>query len=363
MDEIVKTHKVDIDKRLLSVSAWDVSPKMRKDVISYLNDYSNGKITRRVSVRNNGTIEKEFNNLKVALTFLKGLDKKNLELFLESLFKDKIVGRYGNPYTIRSKKAIIDALSKFVKWKGLDPSCLTLRIASKRPDPKMLTEEEVKRLFDAVDKPKYQYFLSVLYSSGCRAEEFINIRYSDIELPKGDESYVKLNLRNKFSKTHGRTIMLYGDNVLPSVKAYLNERINDGIQPEEQVFTIHYSSMVKWLKRLGRRVLNKNINFHLFRHSRATHLSDKLNRQQLCVYFGWDFSSPMPDVYIKRSGVAFHEINQKFDMTDREKLKLHIDAQDKKLAKFELLLNNILKLQGLSPDDVDLDELSSDLEK
>jgi integrase len=217
---------------------------------------------------------------------------------------------------------------------------LDVKIRDKPRDPPSLAEEEIEKLYNAIDEPKYQYFISVLYSTGARAEEFHNIRFSDIALPdkeKGEE-YVKVTLRKEYSKTKGRTISLYWKYALPAVKRYLNQRIKEGIKPNEPVFPLKYASMRDWLKRLSNRVLQKDVNFHLLRHSLATHLATKMNRQQLCVYFGWAFSSCMPDVYIDRSGIELKEIDEKFNKTKNEELETEIERL--KLSQEEIMEKN-----------------------
>lgn len=69
------------------------------------------------------------------------------------------------------------------------------------------------------------------------------------------------------------------------------------------------------------RVLNRSIHYHLFRHSSATYYASRLNRQQLCIRYGWAFSSRMPDVYIARIGVDMAELDKKFTGTEVESLK------------------------------------------
>ena len=46
-----------------------------------------------------------------------------------------------------------------------------------------------------------------------------------------------------------------------------------------------------------------------------------MNRQQLCIRYGWSFSSRMPDVYIARAGVDTQELDTKFAGGEIEKFK------------------------------------------
>jgi hypothetical protein len=80
--------------------------------------------------------------------------------------------------------------------------------------------------------------------------------------------------------------------------------------------------------RLGKRVLNKSIHFHLFRHSSATYYATKLNRQELCYRYGWKFSSDMPDTYISRAGMESKELDEKFQATELESLQKKLEKQE-----------------------------------
>ena len=76
-----------------------------------------------------------------------------------------------------------------------------------------------------------------------------------------------------------------------------------------------------FLGRLAKKTLNKNVNPHMLRKSSATYYADKLNRQQLCIRYGWKFSSEMPDVYISRAGVDEEKLKEVFVKTDMEDIK------------------------------------------
>ena len=167
----------------------------------------------------------------------------------------------------------------------------------------------------------------MLFDSGARAEEFHNIRHEDLQLPRNSENFVKLTLKEEYSKTKGRVISLYWHHSLEAIQDYLNDRLRDGLLPAEPVFNGGYSRTRKFLYRLGKRVLGRPVHYHLFRHSSATHYASKLNRQQLCIRYGWRFSSPMPDVYISRAGVEDKELDQKFEATEIGELKQKLEKQ------------------------------------
>jgi hypothetical protein len=162
---------------------------------------------------------------------------------------------------------------------------------------------------------------AVLFDSGARAEEFHNIRFEDIYLPEGKENFVRIALKQEYSKTLGRTIALYWRFSLDAVKEYLSERIATGIKPSDPVFDGTYDATKKFLQRFGQSVLKRPIHYHLFRHSSTTHYATKLNRQELCYRYGWKFSSNMPDIYISRAGMETKQLDEKFTQTELSTLK------------------------------------------
>lgn len=154
-----------------------------------------------------------------------------------------------------------------------------------------------------------------------RAEEFHNIRFEDVYPPEGKENFVRIALKQEYSKTLGRTIALYWKYSVEAVKEYLAERIAAGIKPTDPVFCGNYAATRKFLQRFGRKVLKRSIHYHLFRHSSTTHYATKLNRQELCYRYGWKFSSNMPDVYISRAGMETKVLDEKFTQTELSALK------------------------------------------
>ena len=168
---------------------------------------------------------------------------------------------------------------------------------------------------------QHRFLIAVLFDTGARAEEFHNIRFEDIYLPEGKDNFVKIALKQEYSKTLGRTIALYWKFSLEAVKEYLAERIAEGIKPTDPIFRANYSATRKFLRRFGMTVLKRPVHYHLFRHSSSTFYATKLNRQELCYRYGWMFSSNMPDVYISRAGMESRQLDEKFTQTELGTLK------------------------------------------
>jgi transcription termination factor NusB len=149
----------------------------------------------------------------------------------------------------------------------------------------------------------------------------------DVQLPEGNQNFVRITIKEEYSKTLGRVISLYWKHTLDAIREYLAIRTQQGIRPHEPIFAGRYDNSRWFLVRLGRRVLGRSIHYHLFRHSSATYYASKINRQQLCYRYGWRFSSDMPDVYISRAGMQNPEIDEKFQGTEIETLKVQLEKQ------------------------------------
>jgi hypothetical protein len=193
--------------------------------------------------------------------------------------------------------------------------------------PSFLKETEIEALYKHCKSSKERYLIAMLFDAGARASEFLNIRYEDVQLPADGEQYPRITLKEEYSKTMGRTIGLFWHRSSEAVSDFLRERELEGIRSDEPIWTASYEAIRFFLKRLGRKVLDRDIYPHLFRHSSATYYANKLNRQELCYRYGWAFSSNMPDVYISRSGMDNKQAEERFSGTEIKELRNQLSQQ------------------------------------
>lgn len=149
----------------------------------------------------------------------------------------------------------------------------------KRP-PIYMTEQEIKLLLNAPDSSthiglRHMAILSLLYDSGCRVQELIDLNVSDVTLGQ----YCKIFVRGKGGKY--REIPIFGET--GKILGYYIS--TNGLKPDDALFT---NSQGKRLTRAGiAHIMNKykeivkiqhgdsfndNISPHRMRHSKATHL-------------------------------------------------------------------------------------------
>jgi site-specific recombinase XerD len=174
---------------------------------------------------------------------------------------------------------------------------------SKLPED-MLTEEEVKRMIEVTRKPRNRALIAFLYESGARIGEVMNLRIKDVDFT-GD--FCRVMLRGK---TGMRKIPLITS--VPYLTTWINQHPTRE-DPESLVFVstgcrnhkkpLSYNTFNKVLLKSGHKArVRKALNPHNFRHSRATHLANKLTEQQLKIYFGWSGNSKMTSTYVHLSG-------------------------------------------------------------
>ncbi len=335
---------IDKEHEIARVKTWKIPEIDKKQVELFLRELNLGKITgNQISA---GTLNFYITNLKIALEFfnkpVSKLIPKDTEKLCESLLKNEL--RYSikrknsegkkvkehHNYSETGKIKIKNTLIKFLDWKLKDKAnsytkILEVKPRLKEPTVDYMTEVQAEKLYKSCATNEERFFTAVLYDTGARAEEFHNIRFEDIELPKKDANFVKITLKEEYSKTKGRTVGLYWKYSLSAVRDYLDERIREGIQPDEPVFKKKYKTMRKWLNDFGKKVLGRHVYYHLYRHSSALLYADKLNRQQLCIRYGWAFRSPMPDRYINRKALGEKEVDEKFEKTAIEDLKVELE--------------------------------------
>ena len=351
MNEIIKIHDVNLGLRLQSLSEWKVPEETRSEVRLFIHDLGIGKVNRGKRLRDNALL-KYLCTLRVPLEYFnkrtEELSAADIEHFENDLVSDLIQSNWRKrPYHHSTKIGFRKALKIFLRWRLGEAKARELAgwldTRHRETTPNYLSEQEVGRLYLNCRTAEQKYAVAVLFDSGARAEEFINIRLEDLQMPSGESTFAKIVLKQEYSKTLGRTVSLYWQNSLEAIKDYVSQRLSEGIKPQDPIFKNTYGSLRMFLKRLGQRRLKKAVHPHLLRHSSATWYATKLNRQELCYRYGWRFSSNMPDVYISRAGMMDKELDNKFAQTEMSQLR---DQQEKTEVELKIRSDRIRELEN-----------------
>lgn len=337
MNVKIEVHSNDkFVKKLENVPKWKVPESTKKEILEFIEKARIGQVQLGKQLSNR-TLSKYLSLLKHSLEIINKqtdkLTKPDIEKFDRELTKENL--RTAGNYRL--------CLKIFFKWKLGEAKQIELTswldTKEKKKTPDYLSEQEIEKLYKNCKCSSERFLIAVLFDSGARAEEFLNIRYEDIQMPDKGSNFVKLTLKEEYSKTKGRVISLYWKHSLESVRDFIKEREQEGIKSNEPVYNKTYDGVRMFLVRLGKKVLNKDAHPHLFRHSSCTYYATRLNRQELCYRYGWAFSSDMPDVYISRAGMESKQLDEKFKSTELEDLKRQFDKEkfekDKQIERLE----------------------------
>lgn len=240
-----------------------------------------------------GRIAKYLNHLiKIAKWLEKDYDKAEKK-DIEKL----IIKIQNNGYTEWTKKDYKIAIKKFYKFLDKEELVSWIKTTIKKNNNENLpnevySEEEIEKLIEMADNPRDEAMISLLYESGCRISEFLNIKLKDITF---EQEYAMINV---MGKTGNRSIPI--SKSIPLLKTYLNYNKKG---KEDYLFPLEYRNTSKIIKKLFKKAkIDKPCNPHQFRHSRATELAKKLTEAQMKQFFGWAQNSNMAGVYVHLTG-------------------------------------------------------------
>ncbi|MEK7226090.1 MAG: site-specific integrase, partial [Bacteroidota bacterium] len=168
----------------------------------------------------------------------------------------------------------------------------------------LLNENDVEKMINAADHPRDKAFIATIYESGCRIGEILSLQLKNVSFDEKTGCKIIVD-----GKTGMRRVWLFTS--APYLAKWIN--IHPDKKPESYLWVsigsrsknkpMDYSAARSLLRRIMPKAgINKKFNPHLFRHSRATYLADKLTEAQLKEIFGWKQSSTMPGIYVHMSG-------------------------------------------------------------
>ncbi len=139
--------------------------------------------------------------------------------------------------------------------------------------PKILSEQELERLFRALPNIKHKAILLTAFSCGLRVNETVNLKITDI-----DSDRMQVLIENSKNKKD-RYVML-SPLLLDVLRAYITinkprpvKYLFEGIQAGYPYSTRSAQIIFKNACREGG--IHKEVSFHCLRHSFATHLLEK----------------------------------------------------------------------------------------
>lgn len=236
------------------------------DYLRFEKKYSENTISsyKRDLNKTNTYIKKDFAKL----------NKKDIQNYIQKISKSK------NASSVSRSISTLKSFYKFLelnKYTNKTPLTTITNPKTVKKLPKILSEEEIEKLLDINLKTDFDYrnkaMLELMYSSGLRVSEIINLNVNDIDLSnasvrifgKGSkERIIPLNdyaidALNNYILTHRRSLFKHGE----SNYLFLN---NHGNKMTRQGF---FKILKKIAKEKG---IKSELSPHTLRHSFATHL-------------------------------------------------------------------------------------------
>ena len=267
--------------------------KRKKEECLNLKEHINSYISFLKNEKNysNNTVISYKNDLLQLLNYLKDykiIRKSNIQYIDRSIMRKYIVYLKKYDYSVRSicrKISAVRSFFKFLSREGIvdiNPTINLIAPKIKKKLPSFLYLEEINKLIET--PPGNTIFgirdgaiLELLYGTGMRVGELVNLNISDIDL---HEKTVRV-----FGKGSKERILPLGNPSIKAVKKYLTvrntSRKNISIEKNNQnaLFLNRFGGrlsarsirrlLIKYMKMAG---LNKKISPHVLRHSFATHL-------------------------------------------------------------------------------------------
>ena len=182
------------------------------------------------------------------------------------------------------------------------------RPAKKEKLPKILSKEDVLNMIDKTYNLKHQCIISLLYSSGLRRGELINLKLSDI-----DSKRMVINVKEGKGKKD--RITLLSDRILKQLRLYYRQ-----YRPKEYLFEGYegnpYSpvSVAHVVDQAAKRAkIRKKVTPHMLRHSFATHLLEAgTDLRYIQALLGHN-SSKTTEIYTHVANHAFKSIKNPLD--------------------------------------------------
>lgn len=204
------------------------------------------------------------------------IDKKDVFNYLIHLSKKRL-----KPSSLRRKISAIRSFYKFLIREEIiekDPTDDLTFPKNEKKLPQVLTVEDIEKLINVIDNKtlkgkRDRAIIELLYSSGLRVSEIINLKIVDIDF---ENNYLKC-----FGKGSKERIVPFGELAKRYILDYLEERKRQNINSDllfvnkrgEKLLRQYINNFLRIYSKKAK--LRKKVHPHMLRHSFATHLLER----------------------------------------------------------------------------------------
>lgn len=184
------------------------------------------------------------------------INEQDIKNFLASISNKSIAT------SVLAISAIKFAFSKIL---GKDLTENIERPKKEKKLPEVLSKEEIKKLIESAKTRKSRIIVQLLYSTGMRVSELVNLKKDDLNL----QERIVIVRKGKGKKDR---IVILPEKLIDELKEYM-EKNKDNIYLLSKDKPLTPRNIQKIIKKLAIKAgINKKVTPHILRHSYATHL-------------------------------------------------------------------------------------------
>jgi len=188
------------------------------------------------------------------------ISKMDVRLFLEKMSEEERSGNTMNVYHMAIRFLFENSLKKKM-WVNIRYSKVPEKL------PIVLTKEEIKKLFESIENYKHKLMVQLMYSSGLRVSELLNLKIKDLEENYG---FVRRGKGNK------DRIFIIATSLKDEIKSLIEKEKLDGgsyLFKSNRNKKFSARTLQQILKKAAKTSkIIKEVHPHTLRHSFATHL-------------------------------------------------------------------------------------------
>lgn len=173
--------------------------------------------------------------------------------------------------TVRIHRFSIEYYFNHILKRPLDLSFMN-KMRKEKHLPTVLTKNEIIKIIKKITNLKHRLMISLLYSSGLRVSEVVNLTVGSISIET-------LTIKVKQGKGKKDRVTIFSESLVPLLSEFIENR-----QSDEYLFTSNYKKgkklHVRTVQKVFKRALlqsgiNKQASCHDLRHSFASHLLER----------------------------------------------------------------------------------------
>ena len=197
------------------------------------------------------------------------------ETDVKSWMLDMLEEQHQSPRSVKRKLSALRSFYKYLLRQGTVKKDITARVISPKTDkplPVFFREEEMNRALDNAEdlSPRDELILSLLYQTGMRQAELLNLTDADFDLAQGQ---VRI-----FGKRRKERIVPIGPSLIEQIRAYMENRDLEISSPRDD--NRFFPNLTKYTlynivrARMGAVSTLKKHSPHVLRHTFATSMLD-----------------------------------------------------------------------------------------